>query len=214
MRVRLWRNPLYDRILGKGRPGLARKLLTQSWGEPPRVDEVRVDRHAGALAVRDESANDERVHAGSAVSGWGRRRRGERRREGSCQGSRGNGSSVRAPILPPLSVVEQVAYARCVGKSTPQQPVDTATRELAESLLAQAGLGTVVDVRPLVTASNAHDAVAASDGGRYVLRRFKENPPPHTALVRLDRECWVYRQLAIGGAPRTSSTRNVEGARR
>jgi aminoglycoside phosphotransferase (APT) family kinase protein len=88
-----------------------------------------------------------------------------------------------------------------VGKSTPQQPVDTASRELAESLLAQAGLGAVVDIRPLVTASNAHYAVAASDGGRYILRRFKANPPPHTALVRLDRECWVYRQLALAGAP-------------
>jgi len=55
---------------------------------------------------------------------------------------------VGAPIVPRLSAVEEVAYARCVGKSTPQQPVDTASRELAESLLAQAGLGAVVDIRP------------------------------------------------------------------
>jgi Ser/Thr protein kinase RdoA (MazF antagonist) len=97
---------------------------------------------------------------------------------------------------------------------TPRRPVDTASRKLAESLLTQAGFGAVVDIRPLGTHSNAHYAVAARDGRRHILRRFKENAPPHTALVRLDRECWVYRQLALAGAPVTSSARNVEGARR
>jgi aminoglycoside phosphotransferase (APT) family kinase protein len=34
-----------------------------------------------------------------------------------------------------------------------------------------------------------------------MLRCFKENAPPHTALARLDRECWAYRELAHAGAP-------------
>ena len=76
-----------------------------------------------------------------------------------------------------------------------------ATRELAGSLLARAGLGTVVDIQPAAMHSNAHYVIDAGDGGRYMLRRFKENAPPHTALARLDRECWAYRQLALAGAP-------------
>ena len=79
--------------------------------------------------------------------------------------------------------------------------VGSASRELAGSLLARAGLGALVAMRPLAMHSNANYVIEASDGGRYVLRRFKEKAPPHTALARLDRECWAYRQLALAGAP-------------
>jgi aminoglycoside phosphotransferase (APT) family kinase protein len=49
--------------------------------------------------------------------------------------------------------------------------------------------------------SNAHYVIESSEGGRYMVRCFKDNPPPHSALARLDRECWVYRQLAFAGVP-------------
>jgi aminoglycoside phosphotransferase (APT) family kinase protein len=49
--------------------------------------------------------------------------------------------------------------------------------------------------------SNAHYVIESGEGDRYMLRCFKENALPHSALARLDRECWVYRQLALAGAP-------------
>jgi aminoglycoside phosphotransferase (APT) family kinase protein len=76
-----------------------------------------------------------------------------------------------------------------------------AARELAESLLARAALGPIVDIQPAAMHSNAHCVVEVGGGGRSMLRWFKENAPPHTALARLDRECWVNGQLALAGAP-------------
>ena len=94
-----------------------------------------------------------------------------------------------------------------VGKrtSSPAQlqrhHVESGVRELAGSLLARAGLGTIVAIQPVAMHSNAHYVIHAAAGGRYMLRCFKENAPPHTALARLDRECWAYRQLAHAGTP-------------
>jgi aminoglycoside phosphotransferase (APT) family kinase protein len=86
-------------------------------------------------------------------------------------------------------------------ESFPAKRAEAALRELAGSLLARAGLGTIVDIQPAAMHSNAHYVVEAGEGGRYMLRCFKENAAPHTALARLDRECWAYRQLALAGAP-------------
>jgi len=73
--------------------------------------------------------------------------------------------------------------------------------ELASTLLEDAGLGRVVEIWPLGTYSNAHFVVVAGSDDRYVLRRFREQPPPHTARVRLDRERWTCRQLQEAGVP-------------
>jgi aminoglycoside phosphotransferase (APT) family kinase protein len=78
---------------------------------------------------------------------------------------------------------------------------DGDSRDLAASLLAKADLGNLVAITRLGTHSNAHYLVGDSGGGRYVLRRFSEKAPPHSALVRLDRECWVYQQLTRAGVP-------------
>jgi aminoglycoside phosphotransferase (APT) family kinase protein len=78
---------------------------------------------------------------------------------------------------------------------------ESSTRELAGSLLVRAGRGTIVDIHPAAMYSNVHYVIEAGDGRHYMLRCFMENAPPHTALARLDRECWAYRQLALAGAP-------------
>lgn len=87
-------------------------------------------------------------------------------------------------------------------------------RDLAASLLEKAGLGAMADIRPLGLHSNAHYVISGSDGGRYVLRRFEEKGPPHAARVRLERECWVYEQLTLCGAPvpRLLAASNEPGA--
>jgi aminoglycoside phosphotransferase (APT) family kinase protein len=86
--------------------------------------------------------------------------------------------------------------------ATPQpHHAESTVRELAESLLVRAGLGTIVDIQPAAMHSNAHYVIESGEGGRYMLRCFKENAAPHTALARLDRECWAYSQLALAGAP-------------
>lgn len=78
---------------------------------------------------------------------------------------------------------------------------DGESRELAASLLEAAGLGRLVAIRRLGKHSNSHYLIGDSVGGRYVLRRFSAKAPPHSALVRLDRECWVYEQLNRAGVP-------------
>ncbi|TML40134.1 MAG: hypothetical protein E6G25_06255 [Actinobacteria bacterium] len=83
----------------------------------------------------------------------------------------------------------------------PKRAVDSDSRQLAGVLLEMAGLGKPAEIRPLGRHSNAHYLIRGGDGGRYVLRRFKENPPPHSARVRCERECWIYEQLAVTGAP-------------
>ena len=86
--------------------------------------------------------------------------------------------------------------------ATPQpHHAESAIRELAELLLARAGLGKIGDIQPAAMHSNAHYVIKSGEGSRYMLRCFKENAPPHTALARLDRECWAYRQLAHAGTP-------------
>jgi aminoglycoside phosphotransferase (APT) family kinase protein len=76
--------------------------------------------------------------------------------------------------------------------------------ELAASLLAAAGLGSVASLERLgkySDYSNSLHAVTDTLGDRYVLRQFSEKPPPHTALTRLRRERWVYEMLAAAGVP-------------
>jgi aminoglycoside phosphotransferase (APT) family kinase protein len=107
-------------------------------------------------------------------------------------------------------------------------PVDAESAELAASLLATAGLGSQSAIEHIgdhwSDDSNALYSVTDDLGGRYVLRRFTQKPPPQTALARLRRECWAYDVLATVGVPvprvlatseeagaEASLTTNVEG---
>jgi aminoglycoside phosphotransferase (APT) family kinase protein len=73
--------------------------------------------------------------------------------------------------------------------------------QLASTLLEAAGRGSLARLTPMGVHSNAHFLVEDSAGDRYVLRHYKQTGPPHTALVRMQRECWVYDLLAEAGVP-------------
>ena len=74
--------------------------------------------------------------------------------------------------------------------------------DLAESLCSRAGVGRVSSVEPIALSSfNANLAVTDESGERRVLRRYRPQREPHTALMRLRRERWVHETLAAVGAP-------------
>jgi aminoglycoside phosphotransferase (APT) family kinase protein len=76
------------------------------------------------------------------------------------------------------------------------------TEELAASLCAEAGLGSLARVEAIaLSRTNGNFVVAEDRGVRCVLRRYREQPPPHTALARLRRERWVLATLAGAGVP-------------
>lgn len=95
------------------------------------------------------------------------------------------------------------AMGKRTSSSAEPQPhhAESTIRELAASLLARAGLGAIVDIQPAAMHTNAHYVIESDEASRYMLRCFRESTPPHTALARLDRECWAYRQLALAGVP-------------
>ena len=74
--------------------------------------------------------------------------------------------------------------------------------ELASRLASIGDFGPIVAVEPLrLTSSNRNVVLSDRDGNRCVLRVYRQQPPPHTARVRLRRERWAYDVLASVGAP-------------
>lgn len=78
---------------------------------------------------------------------------------------------------------------------------DIANEDLAASLHAIAGLGVVAGVEVASQSSNANFIVTDARGERRVLRRYRQQREPHTALARLQRERWVIELLTSVGAP-------------
>ena len=62
-------------------------------------------------------------------------------------------------------------------------------------------MSTLASVELFERFSNEHHVVVTRDGGRYMLRRFQDGEPPHTAPVRMRRERWCYDVLARAGVP-------------
>jgi aminoglycoside phosphotransferase (APT) family kinase protein len=78
---------------------------------------------------------------------------------------------------------------------------DETNHELARHLHDKAELGAVVAIEPASRSSNANFVVTDARGGRRVMRRYRRQPKPHTALIRLQRERWVLDVLSSVGAP-------------
>lgn len=78
---------------------------------------------------------------------------------------------------------------------------DGANEDLAASLHAKAGLGVVAALEPASRSSNANFVITDARGERRVLRRYRQQREPHTALARLQRECWVIEILTSVSAP-------------
>jgi aminoglycoside phosphotransferase (APT) family kinase protein len=84
----------------------------------------------------------------------------------------------------------------------PATIADATTIELAASLCARAGLGSLASIAPVaLTSSNANFVVTDVRGARAVLRRYRDQPGPHAAPERLRRERWVHETLRAAGAP-------------
>lgn len=70
------------------------------------------------------------------------------------------------------------------------------------ALLADGGLGPLVQTRAAaLSSSNANIVVTDDSGVRAVVRRYEQRPEPHTALARLQRERWALATLAAVGVP-------------